>query len=436
MTDLSASCLLIKSNSSDDLSAQLKNIGFVGLDGVSVNDDWFLALKAEAEAQRQSGWDKPSVDGVMHSAARAELGAIAMSFVRHKEVGKLLEDMLGCSTKFSPAASCYIYYQGPSDFLDIHLDRDPECAATLLLYIDASWPAEQQPSKGLELQVFSSFSSAKDEIPPPLLSIPTRENTLILGYGSITPHCRAQLVSGETAIVLAVCFSLEPIDEKDEDEDETDEFEQLITQGHQYWQQQKFEAAIDFFNQAKDFDIESDEPWEGLGFVFWSQGLFTKSLHAFQQAVINNANMASHWSNIGLCLRDLKKYEEAINAFSAAILIDPQFSPAWNEWGNVLQDLGQYDESVILYEKALAIDQKRAVVHHNLGVAYSRLGQLGSAEVAFQTALDKDPEYSHSLEEMGLLMRDKGDLTQAKDYFSRATSERSEVLLKSLDEYS
>jgi Tfp pilus assembly protein PilF len=424
--------LLQNSSSNDQLSAYLNNFGFVALKGVTLTEDWLIALKQEAENQRQMGWHKPFAVAVNHSVLRAQLGATAAHFVDHIEIINLIQNITGYSIKFSPAASCYTYYQGPGDYLELHLDRDQDCAVTLLLYLEAQWPPNQQPSQGLELQVFPNFSTTSGDIPPPSLCIPSRENTLVLGYGSSTPHRRSQLKSGESVIVLSVCFAILP---QDQSKNIQRDFQKLLAQGHQHWLENNFDLAKISFENAKAIDSGSDEAWQGLGFVLWSQHSFAEALSAFQQAVITNAGVAAHWSNIGLCLRDLKHYDQAINAFSAALLIDPNFAPAWNEWGNVLQDLGRYHEALEYYHKSLTIDQQRAVVHHNLGVAYSRLDQTELAVAAFQVALVQDTEYSHSLEEMGIVMRDKGDFIQAQDYFDRAGSNRAQALAKTLDDY-
>jgi Tfp pilus assembly protein PilF len=403
------------------MRATIASVGFSS-HPAALTADLLAKMSAEAEAQLASAWGRAEGETVAHCNRRADLGPVARDFLTAPETLQLLEALVGAPVVPSFEASCYTYYEGPDDFLAPHLDRPDACTYTLIVYLQVLWPPGDDPSPGLELQVFASETAKV-----PQARLPTRPNVLVVGRGAQVWHGRPRLRAGEQVVALTACYAVAA-----DSVDIEARTAVLLEEGFAEYEQGQWQAARERFESALELDPTSAEAWSGLGFVEWSAGEHAEALHRYRTAARYDANNASIWSNIGLCLRDLEAFDQAANAFAVALMLDPGYAPALNEWGNVLQDHGRVAESIEFYLRSLALDPSRAVVHHNLGVAYTRQNEPLLAIQAFNAALDRDPAYSHSLEELGLLCAAGGLLDPARDYLVRAGTPRAKAILESL----
>jgi Tfp pilus assembly protein PilF len=396
--------------------------GFAPLGPPALADALFEALRAEAAAQRSSGWGKPLGAAVDHDAWRANLGPKGFAYATAPETLALIGSAVGEPVSFSGEASCYTYYETAGSFLGRHCDRLESCAYTLILYLEAEVPPAQAPSAGMTLLVHGE----------PPTSIATLPNRLVLGRGAQVWHERPPLASGERVVALTACYTVardrEPLLPPIAADPHRAAI--LVDEGMAAWNGGDNAMALERFERAVTLDPMSDAAWAGCGFVLWSERRLEEALVAFTEAARRDGAVASHWSNIGLCLRDLGAFDRAIGAFRAALAIDPAYAPAINEWGNVLQDMGHPAEALDFYARSLALDPERPVVHHNLGVAFSRIGERGLAMEAFRAALMHDPDYSHSLEEIGVILADAGEVEAARELWERAATPRARMMIE------
>ncbi|MHB1075334.1 hypothetical protein [Thiobacillus sp.] len=140
---------------------------------------------------------------IPYKARIADLGDDALSFLRSPSIVQLLNALFEEPLTLSEGASHYTFY-GPGDFLSLHRDRPVECAATLILYLDATSPDSHSPLTGLSLRVFGEHGEKAAE---PRLIIPTRIGTMVVGSGSRTWHERPPLQPDERVIALTACFA-------------------------------------------------------------------------------------------------------------------------------------------------------------------------------------------------------------------------------------
>lgn len=411
----------------DAMRAELARYAFTclydGVDGGALN-----ALRLEAAAQRASAWSRTSGAASPYQAMRAELGDAARAFLQSPELGGLLADLLDEPFTLSASASCYTYYEKPGDFLGLHRDRALDCAATVIVYVDARSSSPDASDSGLNVHIYA----AADASQPPIATIPTRTGALVIGRGSSAWHERPPLKPGESVTALTACFKPAAFSVEPCEEERPETAELLLAEGQRAYRKGAYREAHERYSLACAHAWSDDRGWAGHGFVYWSRGLFDLALEAFTQASRRAEHDPSHWSNIGLCLRDLGELERAASVFAAAVSIAPDYAPAWNEWGNVLQDQGRPEEACDYYLRALALDPSRAVVHHNLGVAYARLDEPALAEAAFFDALARDAAYHHTLEELGALYAAKGSADDARSFLERAGTPRASMMMQEL----
>lgn len=411
----------------EDLGVQIDEYGFAELGPPALEEDSFAALRFEAEQARADAWERPRHATVGQKVRRAALGSVARSLLASPELLSLLRELAGREMTPSWDASCFTYYDAPSDFLAPHMDRQGSCPFTVLVYLDVAGDGH-----GLALDVFARGDEKGDSV---ALRIPARPNQIVIGRGGEFLHGRSPLAEGARVVVLTACYSeAERVvvgadaEARPGSAAATEDAETWAGRGFTAWQRGDQVRAYESFVRALELDASCARAWSGHGFVCWSQGEFELARRAFSEAARLDPHQPAHWSNVGLCLRDLDQPERAIALFRVALLLDAEYAPALNEWGNTLQDQGHAAEAVPLYQRALALDPSRAVVHHNLGVAWTRLDQPQHAHDAFTDALERDPQYAHSLEEIGILYADNGQIGEALNAFDRSGTERGASL--------
>jgi tetratricopeptide (TPR) repeat protein len=416
------------------LAAELAADGFAVYGPPAVPPELFEALCRDARTQRPRGWGQPQRQTVEHQAWRAEPGDAGRAFLNGPEILALLQALVGEPVLPSPAGTCYTYYEGPGGHMATHLDRAIDCSFTLILYLEAEWPAGAQPGPGLELELWPPGPLPEPDCAPSR-RVASRPNLLLIGKGAQVPHRRPPLAAGERLVALTACYAPALLRRSPETlQPDPATAAQHCDKGDRHWNAGELPQAQSCFSRAVEADPGCDRAWSGLGHGYWYQHRFIEAQEAFTRAAGAAGDDPSHWSNIGLCLRDQGAFEPAIRCFRVALMLDPRYAPALNEWANVLQDQGRLQDALGLYARALAVDPKRAVVHHNLGVAYRRLGQPERAENAFGQALARDPGYAHSLEELALLDIERGSLDAARVLLRRAGSARAGQILAELGE--
>lgn len=202
MKDTRAYEIRVTAETLSSLRAGAREFGFVPLEN-ALSDELMAGLRAEASAQRAVARPAVGTDANPYKSHIAELGDVARSFLTGSSVARLLQAAFEQSFALSKHASCYTYYE-PGNFLSRHRDRPVECAATLIVYLDAASPDPQSAQTGLSLRVFGEDGAGATE---PRAVIPTRIGTLVVGRGSSFWHERPMLQPGEHVVALTACFS-------------------------------------------------------------------------------------------------------------------------------------------------------------------------------------------------------------------------------------
>lgn len=175
---------------------------FVG----AIQDDWLVALQAEANARSSGAVLAQQDDGLCYKASITNLGPVALDFLTHPEVTRLLRTYFGGTYTLSKDISCLTFYDATSH-LGAHLDEPSEkCTVTIILYLEAIRLGPQTAQTGLVLNV---YGADKSSIGAPSLQIPTRSGTLVLGRGSQVWHERPKLQAGESVTAITGCYTVD-----------------------------------------------------------------------------------------------------------------------------------------------------------------------------------------------------------------------------------
>lgn len=184
-----------------DLQAGIDRYGFACA-GLAVDDTLLASLAEEAISQRPVA-DEVTQDGpIAYQARLAQLGDRGRSALSAPSTLAFLRAVLGNKLRLSGGASCYTYYE-PGNFLNAHRDDPEQCAATLLLYLEATSPDPSVPDSGLALHVYGCSSDPDER---PRTSIPTRAGGLIVGRGASYWHGRLRMRAGERVTAITACY--------------------------------------------------------------------------------------------------------------------------------------------------------------------------------------------------------------------------------------
>jgi len=145
----------------------------------------------------------------------------------------------------------------------------------------------------------------------------------------------------------------------------------FLQRGSMYRRLEKYELALNDFDQALRYDPKSASAFTGRGNALRHLDRLDESIAAHSEAIRLEPNNAMAYSNRGNAYSDNKDYQHAIADFDAAIKIDPRYATAFYNRANAKLDAG---------DKAGAIEDYRAAVTLRPGFkeAADMLKELGA----------------------------------------------------------
>jgi tetratricopeptide (TPR) repeat protein len=177
---------------------------------------------------------------------------------------------------------------------------------------------------------------------------------------------------------------------------------------------QKFDQAIQCYEQAAALAPEHIFPWNNLGLLYNRIGLYQKALEAFQAAVERYPRDPVSWNGLGDTYHKLGRKEDAIAAYQLGnsfekkssekdnavvcqmvLRADPENVQVWAELAGIYFEDGAHEDAIDAYRKVVALlnrPKDKAIVWNRIGDAYSRLNDFDSAVVAYQKAVELDAE--------------------------------------------
>ena len=89
---------------------------------------------------------------------------------------------------------------------------------------------------------------------------------------------------------------------------------------------------------------------------FYNNQKYDEALQYFDKALTIDPSSVNALNNKGTALDHLKRYNEALQFYDKALSIDPSSVNALNNKATTLDHLQRYDEALQFYDKALSID--------------------------------------------------------------------------------
>jgi type IV pilus assembly protein PilF len=159
-----------------------------------------------------------------------------------------------------------------------------------------------------------------------------------------------------------------------------------------------------------------------LGVQAIQSGDVQGALREFQIALDMDPNLAeAHYAMGTLLHLSFGRREQAIEHFNKALAIRPNYSEAKANLANVYLDLGQYDRAIGLYREALndMLYPTPYIAQGNLGWALYKKGDIRGAVENIRAALIANPKFCQGYRNLGIIYRDRGNLEEACQQFSK-----------------
>lgn len=132
--------------------------------------------------------------------------------------------------------------------------------------------------------------------------------------------------------------------------------EQWIGKGDDLYGLQRYDEALEAYDQAIEIDPDDAEKWICRGNALTGLELYEEALESYRRATGIDPDNATAWQNVGITLYELKQYQDALEAYDNAIERDPDDPDLWNNVGLAYFELQQFDEALKAYDLAIDFD--------------------------------------------------------------------------------
>ncbi|MDF0556215.1 tetratricopeptide repeat protein [Kamptonema sp. UHCC 0994] len=164
-------------------------------------------------------------------------------------------------------------------------------------------------------------------------------------------------------------------------------------QGDAYFFENRYDEAVNAYNQALQIQPELADTWNNRGVVLTRMQRYSEAIDSYEQATKIRPNYPDAWNNKGVVLLEMQQLPEAIVCYEQAIQAKSDYADAWNNRGVALSKMQKYEEAVISYNQALVIRNDYTDAWNNRGVALTKLQKYDAAIDSYDNATKLRPDF-------------------------------------------
>ena len=154
---------------------------------------------------------------------------------------------------------------------------------------------------------------------------------------------------------------------------------------------QKYQLAIDLFQQVVKLEPKHKYAWNNLGRAYLGIGQTEQAIKAFESQIAINPYDQYAYNNLGEAYLREAKYDQAIQEFQKQIEVNPLDPFSHANLGSVYLQQKKYAEALPELEKAVDLRPQNTVIQIELGQAYIASGQTDKGMAAFEKAINLSP---------------------------------------------
>ncbi|KAM3134490.1 hypothetical protein pb186bvf_013456 [Paramecium bursaria] len=162
--------------------------------------------------------------------------------------------------------------------------------------------------------------------------------------------------------------------------------------GHEYSQNENFQAARKCYEQAIQLDHRQYNAWWGQGNMHYKQDKYDEAIKCFQAAIKINQNNPVLPTFLAMSFAAKGDHLEALKYFQISEKLDPVNSLNRYQKANTLVKLEYYEDALKELDRLSKQVPKEAPIHILMGRIFKKLGNTQEAQKCFTTAQSLDPK--------------------------------------------
>lgn len=169
--------------------------------------------------------------------------------------------------------------------------------------------------------------------------------------------------------------------------------ESLLQQADTYYFDDRFDEALNIYNQVLIVESNSVAAYTGRGNVFRLTDKLNEAFDEYSKALAIDPAYAPAYRGRGLLfIYNYKELTKGLADFNEAIRLDPDYALAYYSRGSYYYDQGNLAAALADYNKAIDLGQPNSWVYYNRAILYKKQDNLEAALADFNKAIELNPQ--------------------------------------------
>ena len=181
----------------------------------------------------------------------------------------------------------------------------------------------------------------------------------------------------------------------------------LCSQGTQLFIRGRYEAALDYFQQATVTNPDNPHAWQGLGSCYIGLNQPENAIAAYRQVVHTDPENDTAYFMLAMYYKRLEQYQLAIDPLKQVIRIDGNNLQARMELADTYGKLDRTDEQIESLEAILEINPDHVPSLHQMAMTVGRIGRHDEALELLLRASALAPDNAQIYFDVGQTYRSK-----------------------------
>lgn len=156
-------------------------------------------------------------------------------------------------------------------------------------------------------------------------------------------------------------------------------FNQLLTQAQEYYQAEKYDAALSSYNQALTLNSSSAEALTGRGAVYENLSNLQAAVDDYSKAMNANPQYALAYFYRGNLFYNNKNYRDALPDYKKYVELAPNSALAYEYLADTYARLNDHSRALKDYDTAISLNPDKALVYFNRAAAHDALNHKEAA---------------------------------------------------------
>ena len=202
-----------------------------------------------------------------------------------------------------------------------------------------------------------------------------------------------------------------------------------INKGNQFYKKERFEEAINCYDQSIKLDPKNAGVWNNRGLSFDNLNRHQDAIQCYNKALKINPQNFHAWCNLGISFAEMNQSEKALTCFDKALGFNSKHVLSWQKKGDGLRSLGRYEEAIRCYMMAVKLDDNNILAWYNKGLCEDKIGLNAflSYSNVMMLAMGLDSEFVMDGGRAALEVRHVERVKIKQEYLDHAVKRMSEI---------